>query len=415
VVPETLLRPAYTSVDILDVAGAIRHLDAGDSESFDETVWGEILGWSPDSEIELTSDSVVSVMMRAIELFESASWVGAQSLSSDNASGAAERLRASDPATQDGKPRGVVFGCGHYVKTAVLPNLRPFLEIDEIHEIDPVQIGPVNSGSVIFDTSPELSETDDHDVVVAAGYHHTHMPLALAALERGKYAVVEKSLVVDDSQLEALEQALRRSGRKLFAGFQRRYTPLNDWARADLCVTKGDPLSYHALVYHVPLPSRHWYRWPIAKSRLVSNGRHWVDHFLYLNGYAQPYDWDVTVGVDGQINCSVSLENGAFFTLVMPNQGSPRLGVRELVELRTADGMARIYDGPRYVAEMGDRVRHRRICKLGPYKTMYGEFGRRITEGRPADSIESVTVSARLMLNLGARLSAAVGRAPEHT
>ncbi len=62
---------------------------------------------------------------------------------------------------------------------------------------------------------------------------------------------------------------------------------MNAIAREDLAAAPGQPMSCHCVVYEVPLPRRHWYRWPVSSDRLVSNGCHWVDHFLFLNGFAR--------------------------------------------------------------------------------------------------------------------------------
>ena len=90
---------------------------------------------------------------------------------------------------------------------------------------------------------------------------------------------------------------------------------------SDLGVAPGEPVSYHCIVYEVPLPELHWYRWPSSRSRLISNGCHWTDHFLLLNGFAEPVAYDVVESSDGMVNVTVELANGAVFTMAHRRPG----------------------------------------------------------------------------------------------
>ncbi len=89
---------------------------------------------------------------------------------------------------------------------------------------------------------------------------------------------------------------------------------------------------------------------------MVSNGCHWIDHFLYLNDFARPKSWEVAIGPDDKINCSVTLANGAFFMMVLTEQGSDRIGLQDYVELRANGATAQIINGPAYRDENGERV-----------------------------------------------------------
>src|SRR5207302_6192153 len=100
-------------------------------------------------------------------------------------------------------------------------------------------------------------------------------------------------------QLDKLLASMRKHDGKVFACFQRRYLPFNAFLRSDLDAPPGSPISYHATVFEVPLPRRHWYRWPNSASRLVSNGCHWIDHFLFLNGFRPVHRQEVFAARDG--------------------------------------------------------------------------------------------------------------------
>lgn len=365
--------------------------------------WGQVRGWSPFS--GRLAEHVVpgDIAERVIDTFADLPTDNTHSLSLGTAAPVRERSVpvALTPATD--RPRGVLLGYGNFAKTVVLPNIHPYIDVTCVHEVDPLQI-PHADDPVAWDTSPVLRSDESYDAVLIAGYHHTHAPLAVEALRRGCYAVVEKPLVTDAEQLEELLSEVQKVT-KLFGCFQRRYLPFNDLARADMELRPGEPVSYHAIVYEVPLPELHWYRWPNSQSRLVSNGCHWIDHFLFLNDYADVSSYDLVVARDGTVNCSAELENGAFFTMVLTDQGSERIGVQDHVELRARDVTVKMVNASEYVAESADRIlRRKRINKMMTYRTMYRKIGQRVAAGLPGDSPKSLEVGSRLMLAFERRL-----------
>jgi len=305
--------------------------------------------------------------------------------------------------------QGVLFGYGNYAKVVLMPNVSPYIKISCIHEIDPLQIPIHEHGDVIWDTASDVRPTERYDAYFLAGFHHSHAPLAVKALRSGACAVVEKPLAVDDVQLSQLLSAMAQNSGGLFSCFHKRYQSLNQHAYSDLRLGPGHPVSYHCIVYEVPLPLRHWYRWPNSKSRLVSNGCHWIDHFLYLNDYCEVSTTDVFIARDGTINCSMELKNGALFTMVLTDQGSERIGVQDYIELRANGVTARMQNGAVYEAESRDRVlRKLKVNKMDSYRRMYRSIGQKIAQGAPGDTIESVRVSTGAVLLLEQQLNAVV-------
>ena len=309
------------------------------------------------------------------------------------------------------RKQGVLFGYGNYAKVIVLPNIAPYVDISCIHEVDPLQIPIEKNAICTWDTAADLRIGEQYDAYFLTGFHHSHAPLAIKALQAGAYAVVEKPLAVDNEQLSELLDAMSHSKGYLFSCFHKRYLPLNQHAIHDLQLGSGKPLSYHCIVYEVSLPRRHWYRWPNSKSRLVSNGCHWIDHFLYLNNYCEIAWTDLCLAVDGTINCSIELKNGAFFTMLLTDQGSERIGVQDYIELRANGVTVRMSNGALYEAESNDRILRRiRINKMESYRHMYRSIGLKIAQGLPGDTIESVRISTDTVLNLERQLTSIIAK-----
>lgn len=318
-------------------------------------------------------------------------------------------VRECDPVEPLGRPgrRTVLYGYGNYAKHVVLPNVRAHLDVVAIHELDPTQLGHRSSTGARRDTSPNWRDSNDHDVALIAGYHHTHAPLAASALRAGATAVVEKPLATTSEQLADLSEALRLGGGSLFACFHKRYSPFNAFAYEDIGCSIGDPISYHCIVYEVPLPPRHWYRWPNSRSRLTSNGCHWLDHFLFLNNYANVLALDARSSQDGEeLLASVDLENGAYFTMVLTSKGSYRTGLRNHVELRAGDRQVRILDDSSYISESPRRIlRRHTINRMEPYKRMYDAIAKAAVARHPGEYPNQIEASTCLALGLEEDLS----------
>ena len=154
----------------------------------------------------------------------------------------------------------------------------------------------------------------------------------------------------------------------------------------------GEPISYHCIVYEAHLPPMHWYRWPSSRSRVITNGCHWIDHFLFLNNYSEATTCHSHHAFDGSsVNCSVTLTNGAFFTMVMTYRGSERIGPQDYVELRGNSRTVRIKNETEYSAEARHRiVRKKKVNKMHSYEQMYREISRQIVLNGAGDTAASV-------------------------
>jgi predicted dehydrogenase len=210
---------------------------------------------------------------------------------------------------------------------------------------------------------------------------------------------------MDHEELDELEKALRAAGRRLFIGFHKRYGVFNKMALEDLGVKYGDPISYHSIVYELIQPEFFWYNWPVSRSTFLANGCHQIDHFLHLNNWSKPKNSDIKLLQDDAVEVWIELENGASFTTTFSEKGTSRVGPRDHVELKVHGRNVRITDAIKYQSEDNHKIiRKKRIFKTNSYKDMYQTIGRIIAENGDGDSIESVLISAKIMLDLEEKL-----------
>lgn len=363
------------------------------------TVLRRYSGWSPYSGTPLDMTAIQAGFQQLVLESLSTAPLGEVNTAKPSAINGSERFVGEVSKAE--RPTAVLFGLGNYAKTQILPHIRRHLRLAAIHEVDPDQVESVAKLGVTLDTKPGPREGDNYDAWFIAGFHHTHAPLATQALESGAYAVVEKPLVTTWEQFDKLERALTRSrAPRLFTCYQKRYSRMSDWARIDLAVPGGEAIDMHSIVFEIPLPSLHWYNWPNSGSRLISNGCHWLDYFLYMNNFSPVCEMDARALRGGDLLASVRLDNGAQLTMSITETGSQRLGMRDVIELRAKDVTVRLIDATFYEAENTAKVlRRRRVNPMEAYGRMYDSICRRIVASQDGDSAESLR-SATLMLGL---------------
>ena len=86
----------------------------------------------------------------------------------------------------------------------------------------------------------------DLDVVVIATAHAFHVPAAIAALQAGKHVLCEKPVGVSVEEVEALCQAVEKSGRVFQAGHMKRFDAGLESAKAFIDSEMGEPLALKA-------------------------------------------------------------------------------------------------------------------------------------------------------------------------
>ncbi|MEK7465663.1 MAG: Gfo/Idh/MocA family oxidoreductase [Patescibacteria group bacterium] len=370
--------------------------------------WKPAKAWSVYSGIEVPAETRRGLETGFASEMRGADWTAAERIVATEPRPVAT-TRGETPHLKPGEKTGILYGYGNYAKINIIPYSEPFVHIKSVHEIDPTQIF-VERRIKRWDSSPFPEPKEKYDVYYVASYNHTHVPITLHALKQGAYVVVEKPVVMDADELVEIEKALRAAGRKLFIGFHKRYGLFNKMALHDLGVQYGEPISYHSIVYELIQPEFFWYNWPVSRSTFLSNGCHQIDHFFHLNNWSKPKNFDIKLLQDGAVEVWIELDNGATMTTTFSEKGSLRVGPRDHVELKVHGRNVRIEDQIRYMSEDNHRIiRKLRIFKTNSYKDMYQTIGSKIAKNEEGDSIESVLITSKIMLNLEAKLETMKG------
>jgi len=119
------------------------------------------------------------------------------------------------------------------------------------------------------------------EVVVVATPHELHASMAASALRAGKHVWCEKPLALTLEELDAVETAWQESGRVLFVGYNRRWSPQVLEIRAQLGALRAT-VNYRVSA-GLP-PAQHWYFDRRQGGRLLGEVCHFVDTCAALVG-----------------------------------------------------------------------------------------------------------------------------------
>lgn len=293
----------------------------------------------------------------------------------------------------------VLFGFGNYARTITLPFLKPYVHLHKIHEIDSSLL--IEAGDLPKSTNPNADGDDGkYPVWLIAGFHHTHAGLAIDALNKGVIPVIEKPIATNMQDFIAFENKAKETEKPFYQCFQKRYQIFNKFIFEDFKIKKGSPIHFKATVFEIPLHKKHWYNWPVSGSRIISNGCHWVDHFLYLNDYCDWLNFQVEILSHEELLLIIKLENGAIGIITLSDVGSNRIGMREYVEFSTSRFRATITDSMHYQSESNEKIIRKYSCdKLAYLRKMYKEIGIQIASKGKGDELKSLK-STKLSLLL---------------
>jgi predicted dehydrogenase/threonine dehydrogenase-like Zn-dependent dehydrogenase len=179
-----------------------------------------------------------------------------------------------------------VIGAGGYVPAMLLPHFKTegveFRSIATASGISAHDVGKRFGFAEAVSSAEEVLDDPAINLVVVGTRHDLHAELARKALERNKNVFVEKPLALNDAELDAVLEAAENSSGRLMVGFNRRFSPLAQQAKAHFA-NRNTPLS---IVYRVNaghIPKEHWTQDPLAGGgRIVGEVCHFIDLMQFL-------------------------------------------------------------------------------------------------------------------------------------
>jgi predicted dehydrogenase/threonine dehydrogenase-like Zn-dependent dehydrogenase len=181
-----------------------------------------------------------------------------------------------------------VVGAGNFARSVLLPRVR---QLDVQLRGVATASGPSaqQTGSrfgFVFATTDwqQVVHDDSVDAILVATRHDLHASVAAAALRAGIAVFLEKPMALSESELDAVLDAWRSSGRVLMVGFNRRFAPTYQQLAAAFSGRRG-PLVMSYRVNAGVVPRGAWVLDPAqGGGRLIGEACHMVDLMQHLAG-----------------------------------------------------------------------------------------------------------------------------------
>jgi polar amino acid transport system substrate-binding protein len=231
------------------------------------------------------------------------------------------RLREANGTAPQQTVKVGLIGAGSYARKFLLPNLKAsgaeFQSIATASGVSARDVGEKYGFRFCVSNAAEVIDDQEVNLVVIASRHDTHAELARKALEKGRNVFVEKPLALNHEQLDSVIEAANSSTGKLIVGFNRRFSPATQSAKA-FFDGRGTPLSINYRINAGRIPVDHWIQDPNeGGGRIIGEVCHFVDLMQYLTG---------------------SLTTRVFAEAISSNNHEVRAEDSVVVTLRFADG-----------------------------------------------------------------------------
>lgn len=225
-----------------------------------------------------------------------------------------------------------VIGAGSFARSYILPEILKCSDAEiravaTAHGHTARMIAEKYRIPTVATEAREILDDDSIHLVFILTRHNLHGTLTLEALRRGKMVYVEKPLVINNEELDAVEKIIaNRPEAWIMVGFNRVFSPHYDFLRKAF-QSRAVFLNYR--VNAGKLPADHWLKDPeIGGGRWIGEGCHFLHLALHWMG-AEPSGFKVHgIPIEGDSadeNASLLLEFGdrGAYSLTYTSKGAP--------------------------------------------------------------------------------------------
>ena len=128
-----------------------------------------------------------------------------------------------------------VVGCGEIAQMShlrYLDELRELFEIASVCDLSKELVEKIGARYRVTSRHHDYRQLLDEALDAVFVLTREHMPIALAAIERGLHVFVEKPLAFTVKQADSIIEAARRNRVKLMVGYQKRFNPGFEYAQS---------------------------------------------------------------------------------------------------------------------------------------------------------------------------------------
>lgn len=250
----------------------------------------------------------------------------------------------------------------------------------------------------------ELLRQPGMRLVYVASNHASHSHYAVQALEQGLDVYIEKPIAVTYLQLVELLKALRASGGRVFAGYNRPFSGAIRLLRQEMDIDRSSAISMQCFVAGHLLAADHWYRRPDEGTRICGNMGHWLDLMVHIFCWRSLPD-SMTISIlaadqnepDENVVVSLRSDRGDIVSIILTARSEPFEGILETINIQHGSTMCTIDDFRRVTIWKGPRLVRRRYRPkdVGHRAAVLQPFS-----PRPLRAWNEVVMSTLLMLEV---------------
>jgi predicted dehydrogenase len=232
-----------------------------------------------------------------------------------------------------------IIGAGRHVRDRLLPGLLEWKAV----QVRAICTATGRHAKALAEKMQTAYCTTDYRDVLKDGTiqavligtrHDSHAEIVVEALQAGKHVFVEKPLCLTEEEMDRIAEAYReraREGVQLMVGFNRRFSPHADKARAFFSGRRESLVMCYRVNAGV-LPEDHWIQDPeVGGGRILGEACHFVDYMQALCGappvavFAQRVGCHIGGPRDEQSVLSLTFGDGSIGTVVYAAGGDPGL------------------------------------------------------------------------------------------
>ncbi|MBS2021165.1 MAG: bi-domain-containing oxidoreductase [Deltaproteobacteria bacterium] len=315
-------------------------------------------------------------------------------------------VNVTAPKTHEGAVRVGIVGAGAFAGSTLAPILA---------DLDHVRLSAIGSargltarhlaekhGIERATTDAEALLTDPElDALVIATRHHLHADQTARALAAGKHVFVEKPLALNDEQLKHVLAAQKQSGKQLFVGFNRRFSPLVGELTSALA-GRAAPLLVQIRVNAGEIPGSSWLHDPEqGGGRILGEVCHFIDLAAAVCGAQIESVFAVAPGPDGgargddQLALTLRLTDGSAAQITYATGGDSALG-KERIEVHGGGVSAVLEDFRKLeVHRHGKTKTSRPLAQDKGHRAGLAAFIAGVRSGKPAFALGDLVSTTR--------------------
>ena len=180
-----------------------------------------------------------------------------------------------------------IIGAGEYVKSYILP----FIEKNENFNLiglcnktsrSSLEVGKSKNFNYITGDYKDLLQDENIDLIIIGTRHDLHAQITKEALQHGKNVMVEKPLSLTVNGIEEIISELEKSKKRIFIGFNRRYSHFIQDMNSKLKKrTSSVLINFRINAGNIPVSS--WIQDPnVGGGRIIGEGCHFIDLCNYI-------------------------------------------------------------------------------------------------------------------------------------